>query len=117
MDIRAAVDGSVMIQVGDRRLIPTGLCVEIPLDYEGQIRARSGLALNYGVQVHLGTIDRDYRGEIRILVFNFGDKPFGITRGDRVAQLVIAPVVRARIVEVDELGGTARGDGGFGSTG
>ncbi|QOI99693.1 MAG: dUTP diphosphatase [Phycisphaeraceae bacterium] len=109
----------VTIAPGRIALIPTGLSVAIPSGYEGQVRPRSGLASKHGVTVvnAPGTIDADYRGEVRVALINQGPEPFVVEHGMRVAQLVIAPVSRATIVEVDALDGTARGAGGFGSTG
>ncbi len=104
---------------GGRQLIPTGLALAIPHGYEGQIRPRSGLALKAGVTVlnAPGTIDCDYRGEIGVILINHGQAPFGIARGERIAQLVFAPVAKARLFETEILGETARGGDGFGSTG
>jgi dUTP pyrophosphatase len=118
-DLRAAVDGDFWIAPGARRLVPTGFRVAIPAGFEGQVRPRSGLALRWGVTLpnSPGTIDSDYRGELQVLLVNLGDRPFRVRRGDRVAQLVVAPVVTARFVETASLDSTARGDGGFGSTG
>ncbi|MEO1927689.1 MAG: dUTP diphosphatase [Nautiliaceae bacterium] len=109
----------VVIKKGERKLISTGLAFEIEKGYEVQIRPRSGLAFKHGVSVlnSPGTIDSDYRGEIKVLLINLGDKDFEIKKGDRIAQAVIAPVVQAKILEVDELSSTERGSGGFGSTG
>jgi dUTP pyrophosphatase len=119
MDIRASVKEPVVLKSGEIRLIPTGLTVSIPRGYEGQIRPRSGLALKYGIGVvnSPGTIDSDYRGEIYIIVINWGEQPFTIRRGDRIAQMVLAKVFRADIIEVDELDYTQRGVGGFGHSG
>ncbi|MEK5197355.1 dUTP diphosphatase [Bacillus sp. FSL M7-0884] len=97
--------------------IRTGLCFEVPPEYELQVRSRSGLAKKNGIQVHFGTIDSDYRGEIGVIVFNFGKEEFVINQNDRIAQGVLAPVVTARFVEVDKLSESDRGTGGFGSTG
>ena len=104
---------------GDRALVPTGFCIELPEGFEAQIRPRSGLALKHGVTVlnTPGTIDCDYRGEIKVLLVNLGDAPFLLERGVRMAQLVIAPVARAEIEVAAELSDTSRKDGGFGSTG
>lgn len=104
---------------GERKLIPTGFAVALPNGYEGQIRPRSGLALNYGVTVlnAPGTIDADYRGELKVLLVNFGQEPFSIQRGQRIAQFVIAPIVRANWTLVADLPSTERQDKGFGSTG
>jgi dUTP pyrophosphatase len=99
--------------------VPTGLIFEIPEGFEGQVRPRSGLALNHGVTClnSPGTIDCDYRGEVKVILANLGAEPFTVTRGMRIAQIVIAPVVRVEIVDVGEMTETARGEGGFGSTG
>lgn len=117
MDVVAAED--VTLAPGARHAVATGLAVAIPHGFEIQIRPRSGLALKHGVTVPNtpGTIDSDYRGELKVIMINHGTEPFAIRRGDRVAQLVIAPVTRASWLEVDELDSTARGEGGFGSTG
>jgi dUTP pyrophosphatase len=114
-----AADASAVLQPGDRSLIPTGLIVEIPHGFEGQVRPRSGLALKQGVTVlnTPGTIDSDYRGELGVILVNLGDRPVAIARGDRVAQLVFAPIVQARLIEASDLSETARGENGFGSTG
>ncbi len=119
MDIRASVKEPVVLKPGEIRLIPTGLTVSIPRGYEGQIRPRSGLALKYGIGIvnSPGTIDSDYRGEICIIVINWGEQPFTIRRGDRIAQMVFAKVFKADIIEVDELDYTQRGVGGFGHSG
>ena len=118
-DLCAAVDSDVLLSPGDRVLIPTGFMLAIPDGFEAQIRPRSGLALKHGVVLPNapGTIDADYRGELRVILGNIGQKDFTVHRGDRIAQLVIAPVVRAEWDEVASLDETARGDGGFGSTG
>lgn len=119
MDLRAALKGEVTLKPGEIRLIPTGLSVSIPRGWEAQIRPRSGLALEHGIGMvnAPGTIDSDYRGEIGLVMINWGQKPFTIKRGDRIAQMVIASVTRAEIVEVDELDPTQRGSGGFGHSG
>ena len=119
MDIRASLKEPVVLKPGEIRLIPTGLTVSIPGGYEGQIRPRSGLALKYGIGIvnSPGTIDSDYRGEICIIVINWGEQPFTIRRGDRIAQMVMVKVFRADIIEVDELDNTQRGVGGFGHSG
>jgi dUTP pyrophosphatase len=119
MDLLAAVQDPVVIAVGERRLIPTGLSVAIPPDHELQIRPRSGLALRNGIMLPNtpGTIDEDYRGEIQVIVINLGQEPFAVTRGMRIAQAVLTPVVRGAWLEVDSLDDTARSVGGFGSTG
>lgn len=118
-DLRAAVDAEVVLQPGGRDAIPTGLVMEIPDGFEGQIRPRSGLAIRQGLTVvnAPGTIDSDYRGEVKVLMVNLGSEPVVISRGDRIAQLVIAPVTSALYVEADELAESERGAGGFGSTG
>lgn len=119
MDILAAVQAPVTIEPGKRTLIPTGFCIALPDGYELQVRPRSGLALKNGITVPNapGTIDEDYRGEVGVILLNTGDAPFEITRGMRIAQAVLAPVVRAAWEEVDDLSETSRGAGGFGSTG
>jgi dUTP pyrophosphatase len=118
-DLRAAVDDDLVVGPGERALVPTGFSVEIPSGWEGQVRPRSGLAAQFGVTLlnSPGTIDSDYRGEIRVLLINQGAAPFVVSRGERIAQLVVAPAPRARFVEVDELAPSSRGEGGFGSTG
>jgi dUTP diphosphatase len=121
MDLRAAVpdDRPLLILPGKRALVPTGLVMEIPEGLEGQVRPRSGLAFKHGLTVlnSPGTIDSDYRGEVRLVLANLGSEPATISRGDRVAQLVIAPVVHARLERVETLPETPRSGGGFGSTG
>jgi dUTP pyrophosphatase len=119
MDICAAVTEPVTIPPGRRALIPTGLTIALPPGYELQIRPRSGLALKHGILLpnSPGTIDEDYRGEIQVIVMNASDEHFTITRGLRIAQAVLSPVVRAAWQEVEALGTTDRGAGGFGSTG
>jgi dUTP pyrophosphatase len=121
LDLVAAVpEGEpVTLAPGARRLIPTGLAIALPDGFEAQVRPRSGLAARHGVTVlnTPGTIDADYRGEIKVIMINLGPVPFTVTRGMRIAQLTIAPVVRASIAEVSELEPTARGSGGCGSTG
>lgn len=120
-DVRANfVDrGSVTLQPGARMLVPTGLRIEIPAGFEVQIRPRSGLALKHGITLPNapGTIDSDYRGPLGVIMMNAGDAPFVIVHGDRIAQMVVAPVVQARFEQVEGLEDTARGSGGFGSTG
>ena len=118
MDLLAAVPGPLVLAPGERALVPTGLELALPPGYEGQVRPRSGLALRHGVVLPNapGTIDSDYRGEVQVILWNTGAEPFAIARGDRIAQLVIAPVVRVA-VEEGALDETGRGDGGFGSTG
>ena len=119
MDIRASVKEDVSVKPGEIKLIPTGLAVSIPPGYEGQIRPRSGLALKHGVGMvnTPGTIDSDYRGEVGIIVINWGKEPFTIRRGDRIAQMIISKVYRADIIEVEDLDSTRRGEGGFGHSG
>ncbi len=119
MDIRAALDESIKLKPGSRALIPTGLKMALPKGYEAQIRPRSGLAYRNGITMlnTPGTIDADYRGEVKVLAVNLGDEPFVINHGDRVAQMVIAPVTQAEVKEVEDLSETERGTGGFGSTG
>lgn len=119
MDLLAAVVAPVTIPPGGRALIPTGLSIALPAGYEMQVRPRSGLALRHGIVLpnSPGTIDEDYRGEVQVIVLNAGDAPFVVERGARIAQAVLAPVVRARWHEVASLDDTARGIGGFGSTG
>lgn len=118
-DLRAAIEGERRLAPGERALVPTGIALEIPPGHEGQVRPRSGLALHHGITVanSPGTIDSDYRGEVQVILVNLGSEPFRIARGDRIAQLVVAPVTRAAFEEVEELGETERGGGGFGSTG
>jgi len=119
LDLCSASKEVLEIQTGQRVLVPTGLVMEIPRGYEGQVRPRSGLALKHGISLvnTPGTIDSDYRGEVKIIMINLGDQPFSIHYGDRIAQLVIGPVIQAQIQEVDDLTDSARGQGGFGSTG
>jgi dUTP pyrophosphatase len=118
-DLRAAVDGEVVIRPGERLLVPTGLVLEIPPGWEGQVRPRSGLALRHGIAIvnAPGTIDSDYRGEVGVILINLGETPFPVKRGDRIAQLVLSPVQRVEWEEAEELEESGRGDGGFGSTG
>jgi dUTP pyrophosphatase len=118
-DLRAAILAELTITPGGRTIVPTGIAVAIPEGYEGQVRMRSGLALNSGLALlnAPGTIDSDYRGEIRVIVANLGTEPVTLQRGDRIAQLVFAPVLRARFEKVRELPPSARESGGFGSTG
>ena len=121
MDLRAAVpkDEPLTLRPGDRYAVPTGLAFALPAGFEGQVRPRSGLAFKSGITClnSPGTVDADYRGEVKVILINHGPEDFIIRRGDRIAQLVIAPVVQARWVEVESLDDTARGAGGFGSTG
>jgi dUTP pyrophosphatase len=117
LDLRA--DEACTLGPGERRLVPTGLAIELPEGFEGQVRPRSGLAVRHGIGMvnAPGTIDSDYRGEVGVALINLGAEPFAIARGDRIAQLVIAPVVQAAIELVDALSESDRGAGGFGSTG
>jgi dUTP pyrophosphatase len=117
LDLRA--DEDFTLAPGERRAVATGLAIAVPEGYEAQVRARSGLALQHGVALvnAPGTIDADYRGEVKVLLVNLGQEPFTARRGQRIAQLVVAPVARVEVREVDELPDTARGAGGFGSTG
>jgi dUTP pyrophosphatase len=119
LDIQARPDGPVELAAGERCLVPTGLAVAIPPGYEIQVRPRSGLAIKHGIALvnSPGTIDADYRGEIGIILINLGQESFTIMPGDRIAQLVVAPVCQAELLEVDELSETDRGSGGFGHTG
>jgi dUTP pyrophosphatase len=119
MDVRAAVDTDLTIEPGKWGLVPTGLKVAVPAGYEMQVRPRSGLAFKKGITVlnAPGTIDADYRGELKILLVNFGNEPFVIQRGDRIAQLIIAAVQQFSVREVAKLDDTTRAEGGFGSTG
>jgi dUTP pyrophosphatase len=118
-DLAADLDAALTLASLERAAIPSGIAVEIPLGFEGQVRARSGRALAEGLALvnAPGTIDADYRGEIKVIVINLGAAPIVIRPGDRIAQLVIAPVARAQLIEVDELENSARGAGGFGHTG
>ena len=119
MDLMAAIDENIILNAGQSTLIPTGICIALPLGYEAQIRPRSGLAAKHGVTVlnTPGTIDSDYRGEIKVILINHGQSDFVIERGMRVAQMVIAQYTQIMFREVDALGSTERGVGGFGSTG
>jgi dUTP pyrophosphatase len=119
MDIRAANSEPITLKPGDRQLIPTGLKMALPKGYEAQIRPRSGLAYRSGITMlnTPGTIDSDYRGEVKVLAVNLGEESFVIRHGDRIAQMVIAPILQAVTSVVDELPDTSRGEGGFGSTG
>jgi dUTP pyrophosphatase len=119
LDLRAAVEGEVVLAPGGRVLVPTGLVLEIPPGWEGQVRPRSGLALRHGITLPNapGTIDSDYRGELLVILANGGGEPFTVRRGDRIAQLVVAPVANVEWVESDELSASVRERGGFGSTG
>jgi len=121
LDLQAAVPETkpVKLKRGERALVPTGLMLELPSGYEAQVRPRSGLAFKHGITVlnSPGTIDSDYRGEIQVILINLGDKPFSIQRGERIAQLVVQPVMKATLVPVAAARKTLRGGGGFGSTG
>jgi len=119
MDLRADIDGEQILGPLERLAVPTGLALALPPGYEGQVRPRSGLALMHGVTLlnSPGTIDADYRGEVHAVLVNLSQQPFTLRRGDRVAQLVVAPVTTAEIQEVSVLDATPRGEGGFGSTG
>ena len=119
LDLLAAVEAPLTLLPLGRALVPTGLALALPQGYEAQVRPRSGLAAKHGVTVlnSPGTVDADYRGEVKVILVNLSDTPFAIDRGERIAQMVIAPVTRARLVEAAELDDTARGAGGFGSTG
>lgn len=119
LDLAADLDEALTLAPLARALVPTGLILEIPQGFEGQVRPRSGLALKHGITClnSPGTIDSDYRGEVQVLLVNLGSEPFEIRRGERIAQLVIAPVTQATLVEVEQVSDTTRGSGGFGSTG
>ncbi|HCT52492.1 MAG TPA: dUTP diphosphatase [Balneola sp.] len=119
MDIRAALNESLTLKPGERMLIPTGLQMSIPVGFEAQIRPRSGLAIRNGITMlnTPGTIDADYRGEVKVIAVNHGKENFIVNHGDRIAQMVIAPVTQFSVEEVEELDSTERGEGGFGSTG
>ncbi len=119
MDLRAAVDAPVTLAPGERAAVPTGIAIALPEGYEAQVRPRSGLARRHGISMvnTPGTVDSDYRGEIQVTLINLGQEPFTLGRGDRIAQMVVAPVTRVAWDEVEALDETARGAGGFGSTG
>lgn len=119
MDIRAALENPIILKPRERKLIPSGLKMALPKGYEAQMRPRSGLAYRHGITMlnTPGTIDADYRGELKMLAVNLGEEEFVINHGDRVAQMIIAPVIQADVHEVKNLSETERGDGGFGSTG
>ena len=119
MDLRASIDEPVVIEPFKRVIIPTGLFVELPVGYEGQVRPRSGLALKHGITVlnSPGTIDADYRGEIKVILINLSDQPFVVNDGERIAQLVVSAHSRVSWIETDQLTSSDRGVGGFGSTG
>ncbi|MCH8153746.1 MAG: dUTP diphosphatase [Proteobacteria bacterium] len=119
VDLLAAIEADVVLQPGERKLIPSGIAIALPAGTEAQVRPRSGLALKHGVTVlnAPGTIDADYRGEVGVILINHGDAPFTVTRGARIAQMVIAPVTQASWRSVESLEKSTRGAGGFGSTG
>jgi len=119
MDLRADIEGELTLGPMERVAVPTGLALALPPDYEAQVRPRSGLALHHGITLlnSPGTVDADYRGEVRVLLVNLSQQPFTLRRGERIAQLVVAPVSRASLVELEVLESTERGEGGFGSTG
>jgi dUTP pyrophosphatase len=119
LDLRATVGGSIILKPKERTLVPAGIIIGLPKGYEAQVRPRSGLAVKHGIMLvnSPGTIDSDYRGEIKVIMFNSGDEPFEIKRGDRIAQLVISRYERVVLRKVDEIEETSRGDGGFGHTG
>lgn len=119
LDLRAAIDEPFQLAPGERRLVPTGFSLELPPGWEGQVRPRSGLAIRHGITMlnSPGTIDSDYRGEVQVILANLGQEPFEVARGDRIAQLVVARVASVVVEEVEDLGSTRRGAGGFGSTG
>jgi dUTP pyrophosphatase len=119
LDLMAAVASPLVIEPSARHLVPTGFAIALPEGHEAQVRPRSGLALKHGVTVlnSPGTIDADYRGEIGVILINLGSAPFTVARGDRIAQLVVAPVAQIQLAETEALAGTSRGSGGFGSTG
>jgi dUTP pyrophosphatase len=118
-DVVAAVAADLVLAPGERALVPTGFALEVPAGLEVQVRPRSGLAVKHGITLlnSPGTIDSDYRGQVGVVLMNLGREPFTVRRGERIAQLVVAPVVRAAFREVEALGASARGEGGFGSTG
>jgi dUTP pyrophosphatase len=120
-DLRAAVPGDapLLLRPGERALVPTGFACAVPHGYEMQVRPRSGLAVKHGVSIanSPGTVDSDYRGPLMVCLINFGSEPFAISRGDRIAQAVIAPAPQLTLIEVEDLEATIRGEGGFGSTG
>jgi len=119
LDLLAAVDADLVLQPGMRALVPTGLAIALPPGYEAQVRPRSGLALRNGITLlnSPGTVDADYRGEVGVILINLGQEPFAVTRGMRIAQMVVAPVTRLAWREVADLPASGRGAGGFGSTG
>ncbi len=119
LDLRAAISGAIEIRPGQRIKVPTGIAIEVPSGWEGQVRPRSGLAIRHGITLlnSPGTIDSDYRGEVAVILVNLGDEKVTIQRADRIAQIVFAPVAAARLIRVDLLESSDRGEGGFGSTG
>jgi dUTP pyrophosphatase len=119
MDLHAAVESDLILQPGERALVSTGLRIALPPGYEAQVRPRSGLAIRHGISMvnTPGTIDEDFRGVLSVILINHGQEPFTVRRGDRIAQMIVAPVVRAVWDEVEELPATDRGEGGFGHTG
>ena len=119
MDLFAAVDDPVDLAPGDKTMVPTGFAMALPAGFEAQVRPRSGLAAKHGITVlnTPGTIDSDYRGEVKVILINLGSAAFEIKRGERIAQMIIAPVTQGVMTEVDALPETVRGEGGFGSTG
>lgn len=119
MDLPAAVDSDMVVEPGKRVMVPTGLAIALPQGYEAQVRPRSGLAARNGITLlnTPGTIDADYRGEIKVILINLGEEAFTVSRGMRIAQMIVAPVTRAQLVQTDILPETTRGTGGFGSTG
>ena len=119
VDLRAALEHAFTLKPGERALVPTGIALEIPPGFEAQVRPRSGLALRHGIALvnSPGTIDADYRGEIGVILINLGAEPFLVADGERIAQLVFARCERAELVEVEQLGASGRGSGGFGHTG
>jgi dUTP pyrophosphatase len=119
MDLRADIEGELTLGPMERAAVPTGLALALPPGYEAQVRPRSGLASRHGIALvnSPGTVDADYRGEVHVVLINLSREPFTLRRGERIAQLVVAPVSRASLVELEVLDATARGEGGFGSTG
>lgn len=119
MDLRADIDGELTLAPLDRVAVPTGLALALPPDYEAQVRPRSGLAFKHGITLlnSPGTVDADYRGEVKVLLVNLSREPFTLRRGERIAQLVVSPVSRVSLLELEDLESTERGEGGFGSTG
>jgi len=119
MDLKANLEDGIILQPGERALIPTGIFIELPAGFEAQVRPRSGLSLKHGVTVlnAPGTIDADYRGEVGVILINLGEKAFAVEDGERVAQLVVAPYIQVKWDQSETLGETERGTGGFGSTG